>query len=1169
MSKVDTGKPDLPAVTPRGTTPPAAPSKGIRRATGRGPLARLGASGFSRIAGISASLVGTQAFTSVLGLIFWTLAARVFAPSEVGVAGAAIALMILLGSLGSLGLGTVLIARLPMTSAGDRRVLVRTCLAAAFGGGVALGLIVPALAVTVFGVTALAPIAGSLVPLLGFALGTGLTSATIVLDQAVLTIGIGSLQLERNVTASSVKIIALILLAIAGQHGGMVIYLAWTIGTLASLPLVAWRTRGGRALSRGRALFEPRLLRGLGRVAVSHHALNVTIQAALQLLPVMVTILISATANASFNAAIMFAGFVFALPYAVSIGLFAAARGDESEIVKRMRLTIPFGLAISVAADLVIIPLAGPLLHIFGSTYAAEGTVILQLIVLAGLPFVIKDHFIALRRVQGRTTQALAMTSVFLVLELAGAAIGARVGGVVGLCLGWIAVLVVEAIVLAIPLIGALRSARATPSPVDGTSVDGTAVDGTALDGTSVNPTAILVEFDAPAEVDAPSTKGIGLDDNPEIASNAEVGRVNEVVSEPVGMPGGPANQRSARESRPRSRDSALSRWFGRNQTGPTLFIMALGVFLMAAVATAGRGGETGTLIQVGWVTGLIVIFAPAVVRIVSRATPTVERVVVAVALGMMLQFSRLVLNPTGFAFHDELIHAETLRQITETNHLFTSNPLLPVSAYYPGLEVVTNAIERLTGLASFPSAAITLMLARVVIVLALICVIRLVTGSYRAGAVGVVIYLANPQLLFFNSQYSYQTLALPLAIAGVYFFAARRRGSRLSLILPIATTVAVVFTHHLTGALLIAAFAVWLFIVAVRGHRVAKLATPGSERVRRHTAGDLRGLVLMTLTGALALGVTIIIPGNPILSYLGSIGSSSGTQLLDLAGGSKPKALFSDSAGTGPAPWEQALLIAAVLIAVASLLIVLGYLRTNIRAGKPLAVLLGLVAVLYPVIPGGHLTSATAEVGDRAAGFVFLGLAVVIGTWWWKRARNVRSQGIFVIGCIVLFIGNIVLGAGPTAGQLPGPYQISADARSVDAANLAAAEWENANLPRDSVTYGDRTSGMLAASVGGQQTVLHVSTNIDASRLLLAPTVTADDLSIIDQTKLSYLIVDERLSTGLPHQQFYIESGEYGNGPKAKVVSSAALHKFENIAGVDRLYDNGSLVIYNLEGLR
>ena len=41
-----------------------------------------------RVAGIAASLVGTQALTSVLGLVFWTLAARHLPASEVGIAGA-------------------------------------------------------------------------------------------------------------------------------------------------------------------------------------------------------------------------------------------------------------------------------------------------------------------------------------------------------------------------------------------------------------------------------------------------------------------------------------------------------------------------------------------------------------------------------------------------------------------------------------------------------------------------------------------------------------------------------------------------------------------------------------------------------------------------------------------------------------------------------------------------------------------------------------------------------------------------------------------------------------------------------------------------------------------------------------------------------------------------
>lgn len=432
--------------------------------TARGPLARLGASGFSRIAGISASLLGTQAFTSVLGLIFWTLAAREFITSDVGIAGAAIALMILLGSIGSLGLGTVLIARLPSTALDERRVLIRTCLVTAATAGALLGLVVPLVAVHIFHATALAPIAGSIWPLLGFALGTGLTASVIVLDQSVLTVGIGALQLERNVTASAVKIGALAAIGVTGIHGGMAIFLAWTIGNLISLPLVAWRTRGGRMLAKGRQLVEPQLLRGIGRLALSHNALNVSIQAALLLLPVLVTLFVSASANASFNAAIMLAGFVFALPYAVSVGLFAAARGDESEIVKRMRLTIPFGLLVSAAADVVLFFLAGPLLHIFGPAYAAQGTVLLRLVVLAGLPFVVKDHFIALRRVQGRTTQALAVTSIFLVAELAGAAVGAQINGVVGLCVGWLAVLALETLVLAAPLIGAFRHRALTPS---------------------------------------------------------------------------------------------------------------------------------------------------------------------------------------------------------------------------------------------------------------------------------------------------------------------------------------------------------------------------------------------------------------------------------------------------------------------------------------------------------------------------------------------------------------------------------------------------------------------------------------------------------------------------------------------------------------------------------
>ncbi len=1089
---------------------------------------RLRASGFSRIAGISASLMGTQALTSLLGLVFWALAARVFLTSEVGVAGAAIALMMFLGGLGSFGLGTVLIARLPATAADERRVLVRTCVAAAFAVGAVLGLVVPVVAVHLFGVTALAPIAGSVWPLLAFGLGTGLTASVIVLDQAVLTVGVGNLQLQRNVTASAVKIVALIVLGLAGAQGGMIIFVAWAIGNLVSLPVVALRSRPrGPRVPDGRRLIEPALLRGIGRLALSHHALNVSIQAALQVLPVIVVILVSASANAAFTAATMLAGFVFALPYAISVGLFAAARGEVSEVVARMRLTIPVGLAISAAASLVLFPLAGPLLHIFGPAYVDDGTVLLRLIVLAGIPFVIKDHFIALRRVQGRTTQALVVTGIFLVLELAAAAVGAQLGGAAGLIIGWLTVLVVEALVLAVPLLTALRSAREGGIP----AVVATAPAAT----TTVAPAAA-----------APAATVAVVSAVPATTTSLEQSQLE-----------GAAERRPSPASATPPAISRLGALSARTLTGPTLLVMSLGVLLMAGIAAAGRAGASGALVEFGWIAGLVIIFVPAAVRIIAPSTSTAERVAVAIGLGMILQVSRLVLNPTSFVFHDELIHAETLRQIDETGHLFSYNPLLPVAAYYPGLEVVTSGVEQLTGLPAFAAATIVLLAARLIMVLGIIALVRAVTGSYRAGALGVLVYVANPQLLFFNSQYSYQTLALPLALLAVYLVAVRRRGRWTSLLLPAGVTATVMFTHHLTGALLVAAFAVWLVLVLVRGRR-----SPEKRAA-------VRDVGLMTAWGAGLLALSVANPGNPLATYLGAIVGSSGSDLLGLAEGAGVKPLFADGAGTGPVLGEQILLIAAVLIAMASMLIALGYLRSSWRAARPFALLLGLVALLYPVIPGGHVAQATAEVGDRAAGFVFIGLAVVIATWWWKRRRTARIRVAFVVGLTVMFLGNVVLGAGPTSGQLPGDYQISADARSIDSDNLAAADWQSEALPRDSVVYGDRTSGLLAAAVGGQETVLHVSTSIDASRLLLAPTYTSADLQLIDATELDYLIVDTRMSQGLPHQQVYIESGEFGEDGRTEPVSPAALEKFAAIRGVDRLYDNGSLVIYDVRRLR
>jgi O-antigen/teichoic acid export membrane protein len=415
--------------------------------------------GLDRVAGIAATLTSTQVVTSVLGLLYWTIAARRFPTAAVGLAGAAIAAMQLLGSVGMLGLGTLLIDRLPHVHLGHRRLLVRTALTivAAASGVLGFGF---AIAIRIIPLRNLQPVSATELHIAMFAAGVATMGITLVLDQAVLALGSGMMQLERNILASAIKIGALVVLTSLGARGGMTIYLSWTIGSLVSLAWVIVRSREGWRHQASRRLVDLRSVRGLGRSAVSHHALNLSIQSPLMLLPPIVAVAVSSVANSYFTTDLLVAGFVFALPFAISIGLFAAAAGDERDLLRRIRVTIPVGIACSLAADAVVYLLGRPILSMFGGIYAEHGVATLRVVVLAGIPFVIKDHYIALRRVQSRTGRAAIVVCATGVLELAVAFLAAERWGVRGMCMAWVGLLTVEAVGFAVPLLGAHRAFR-------------------------------------------------------------------------------------------------------------------------------------------------------------------------------------------------------------------------------------------------------------------------------------------------------------------------------------------------------------------------------------------------------------------------------------------------------------------------------------------------------------------------------------------------------------------------------------------------------------------------------------------------------------------------------------------------------------------------------------
>ncbi|VXC54492.1 hypothetical protein [Nocardioides sp. AX2bis] len=1081
-------------------------------------------SGLRKVAALSASLVGTYAVTSALGMVFWLIAARQFPIASVGVAGAAVSTMLLLGTLGTCGLGTLLIARLPLTDQGRRRVLVRTALAVAAAGGLVLGAVVPLAAIILFGVADLRSITGTPGTATLFAVGCALMAVSIVVDQAVLVIGNGNLQLERNTLASAAKVVALIGLVLLGETGGMAIFLAWTLGTLVTLPLVAWRTRGGRALADPGTLLDRTTLRGLGGQALSHHSLNTALQAPLQLLPLLVLIGVSAQSNGVFSTALQVTGVIFALPFAIAVALFASARGSERDIVDRMRLTLPLSLAISVAANLVLFPLAGFVLSLFGAEYSAQGVEVLRLLALAGLPIVVKDHFVALRRVQGRTTEATAVLVVMAAFELAAAAIGMALGGVVGLCAWWLGALVVQALVLSWPLLSAARQRHAPPT---------------------APPTA-------PDTAPDTAPHGIPHDHTTPIHEDPVPLRHDDTLPPHLADGSGAEDEHTSSDAAPRGRARRAADLVG---AGPALVLMTLGLLPIALAVTRSRDSGSGStaLDQGLYVAGLVVIFAPAAVGVLLPRVSTATRVILAVAMMVLLQLTRWVVDPVRFVQHNELIHLNGLRQIEQSGTLYNDNPLLPVTSFYPGLQVLADAVHDLTGLGNHVSGIVVLLVVRVVLALSVLLVVGWVTRSARIGAAAVVVYACNPQMLVFNATFNYQSLALPLAAFVVYLVLSRRRGSRFALVPAVLALWAVIASHHLTPLLLIGAFVVWALVELV---------------LRRGRPSSVGALLVMVAAGVVGFGVTLLNPGNPLLGYLGEIANSSIGAVTQVAGGGESRKLFQNSAGVQSAPWERYAILASLVITLVVLLVSVWRARVLLPARNAIVVLLLAIALVFPVIPASHLTVATAEVGDRSAGFVFFGVGFVVAWWMWQRPMRLSRAWVLGLGASVVFVGSIVLGSGSITNQLPGPFRVSDDARTIDADNLSAADWMAENLPDDSVVYGDRVGGLLAAAYGDQYVVRHVSTRIDASRLLLDPEFGPEDVALVQESGIRYLVADRRNANGLPNQDVYIESGEFGEDGRTEPVPAAALRKFSSVPGVDAIYDNGSIVIYDLGAL-
>jgi O-antigen/teichoic acid export membrane protein len=389
------------------------------------------------------SMMSTVLVTALLGAAFWLIAARKFSPDAVGVASAAVSAMMLLGYLATVGLGTLLMGEMPRRENGHRGLLNAALLLTGAIGAV-LGLVFAFAAPLIS--PDLDPLSESWEAVLAFVAGVSLTGLTAVLDQALIGLLRGGLQLNRNVVFSVVKLLAL---AAAGflltSPGSAWIFGAWALGIAVSLLVLArfYAKRGEDSLRPQFAqLAEMRV------DAATHHVYNLAIRAPDLVLPLIVVSMLSAEANANFYIAWMIASFGFMVPVSLSSVLYAVGSGDPERLHERYRLSIGLSAAIGVVVNLALLVAGGPILSLFGASYEQGALVTLHILALGVFPETIKAHFLSISRVERRIAATIPLVIGGTFLELGGALAAGLSDSLALIAAGWLAAVCIEAAVM-------------------------------------------------------------------------------------------------------------------------------------------------------------------------------------------------------------------------------------------------------------------------------------------------------------------------------------------------------------------------------------------------------------------------------------------------------------------------------------------------------------------------------------------------------------------------------------------------------------------------------------------------------------------------------------------------------------------------------------------------
>jgi hypothetical protein len=577
------------------------------------------------------------------------------------------------------------------------------------------------------------------------------------------------------------------------------------------------------------------------------------------------------------------------------------------------------------------------------------------------------------------------------------------------------------------------------------------------------------------------------------------------------------------------------------------------------AMAVAPRHPFVG---QVLFFVALVVPFTIFMtVLIVPRRLGSLREITVAI-LGLYPAMVYRMSSPLVLAGYDEHQHEQSLMNLLQGSGLLSANPSLHVSPFYPGLEIFTAAWIRLTGLPAVLVESLVVLLCRLLLVMIIYHAALLVSPSRRGASLVVAFYAVSNQFYEFNSGFAYQTLAVTLALGGIFLLRRAQLADHITarwlFFIASLALVATVVTHHATSWMVLTFLIAWT-AVSRKGERK----------------------ILASAVGVMGIAVTVwtaaLVPR--LVEYFVPIISTALQSARSFFAGTSQHHIFGTSAGTPPpAPWERAVLVIyTVSCTLAALVCAWIILSRAFHNRDRMLGLLGALNLAFPITDVAHFDPSVGELGNRASTFLFLPLALSCSLIIQRHPRVTRRPArrnkairpaaliALIAGTSVTFLGGILLGSNPDYNRLPGPYLVSADFRTQDPETLAAVDWAAMHLATGSSLVADRDPAVLLASQARLWPVTNAEQGLVPAQLYFSDTWGPKQTAIVRGRHIHYLYVDTRLADSLPMLGYYISQGET---TKPTRITMADVTKFAHVPGLKAVYHHGPVTIYDTSGL-